>query len=109
MALFRFKQRTVADPLAQQNFEQLEGLSILTKKQSSGTFSVTFTASAASGVITVTHNLGAVPVAVAPAATNAGGLITYNVSNFTATTFDIQGFLAGAATATVAGCWIAAA
>jgi hypothetical protein len=29
MALFRFKSRTVADPLAQQNFEQLEGVDAL--------------------------------------------------------------------------------
>lgn len=100
------------------NFDKLRTLLIDTGGQSIGlrlgTDTVTYPgATAGSTVKTVTHGLGRIPVYVGPQWV-AGGTTgttyshTFEVSNLTTTTFDVQGFGSSAVAAgqTVAIMWV---
>jgi len=121
MASFRFRQRQVADPRAQENFEQLEGdlpkswlqlaaPLVAGRKIARGTTLLTWTAATGSGIVTVTHGLGTTPTEILAtlncvAVANRGYAA---VGNIGATTFQIAGELTnGAATGSLNAHWVA--
>jgi hypothetical protein len=108
MASFRFRQRQVADPLAQENFEQLEGdlpknwlqLAVPLAAGRKIAFGPSPGFNWSGGihtVVTVAHGLGVTPQIVVPGSARPGDALADDArapwltttQNFTSTTFDL--------------------
>lgn len=78
------------------------------RKVAFGTVTLTFTASAVSGIATVTHGLGTTPVVAGCLGGQTGvAAVAFAVGNYTSTTFQVQAQAFASFTGTVVCPWIA--
>jgi hypothetical protein len=77
------------------------------RKVNGGTSSFSFTASATSAVVTITHGLGTTPSLVILTCQNIGTLLSPFYGTFTSTNFPAVAMAASAITATVPFSWLA--